>query len=85
MNDDERLGCLRRLLRHTPVRQLSSREASGLCRKAFHLEEHAHGHAITSAKFLAQRPERLSTEDTKRLAVEAITRWLNSKANRFRG
>jgi hypothetical protein len=25
------------------------------------------------------------SEDTKRLAVEAITGWLNNKANRFRG
>ena len=25
------------------------------------------------------------SEDTKRLAVEAITGWLNGKANRFRG
>jgi hypothetical protein len=76
INGDECLEWPRPLLRHMLVRQLSSREASGLCRKAFHLEEHARAHAITSAdveRFLTQRRERLSTVDTKRLAVEAIT------------
>jgi hypothetical protein len=70
MNDDERLEC--------GLFASYLQEASGLCRKAFHLDEHARAHAITSA-------ERLSAEDTKRRAVEAITGWANSKANRFRG
>jgi hypothetical protein len=34
--------------------------------------------------FLARRRENLSTEDTKRLAGEAITGCLNSRANRYR-
>ena len=39
---------------------------------------------ISRGMRFSQRPERLSTEDTKRLAFEAIAGWLNSRANRFR-
>ena len=40
---------------------------------------------ISRGMRFSQRPERLSTEDTNRLAFEAIAGWLNSRANRFRG
>ena len=40
---------------------------------------------ISRGMRFGQRPERLSTEDTNRLAFEAIAGWLNSRANRFRG
>jgi hypothetical protein len=38
---------------------------------------------ISRGMRFSQRPERLSTEDTNRLAFEAIAGWLNSRANRF--
>jgi hypothetical protein len=37
------------------------------------------------AEFLERRREKLTADEVKMLASEAMTQWMNSRANRYRG